>query len=173
MRFRFPALHSGSMLERLVRVLAMIALVLIVGWAFWLNNEKVIQKAKYRTAIVDETETLDQDDILFLRSFADHLKDEFGMKAMIQIRKDELVVPKLDSKTLYVGLLPKKNVVVVEFPSLMTRALGRNFLDSMRDEHFVPYWEGENWPRGLQTALTMIWSRLAAPDPAGMQEEEQ
>lgn len=165
----FPALHSGSMLVRFIRVVSMFALILVVGWAFWLNNERTVQKFKYKQSIVDETETLDQDEINYLRDFAKSLKDEFGMKAMVQVRKEELKVPELDSKTLYVGLLPRDRVVVVEFPSLMSRALGQEFLDYLRKEHFAPYWESGNWPRGLQTALTMIWSRLAAPEPGSIQ----
>lgn len=161
MRIEIPKPHGKSPMERILRTLAMLLVVLVVMWAFYKNNENVLERVQKTRTVWDETGQMNRDDIDFLRGFVKSLKDTFGLNCQIQIFKGDVVVPEVDAKTLYVGLSPARRQVVMEFPALMRPALGAPFMDSLRDEHFAQAFDDNEWIRELKIAMTMIWSRLA------------
>mgnify|MGYP000524838777 CR=1 FL=1 len=162
MRIEIPKPHGKSPMERLLRTLAMLLVVLVVMWAFYKNNENVLERVQKTRSVWDETGQMSHDDINFLRGFGKSLKDTFGINCRIQVFKGDVVVPDVDAKTLYLGLSPARRQLSIEFPALMRPALGQEFMDSLRDEHFAQAFDDNQWIRELKIALTMIWSRLTA-----------
>lgn len=162
MKIEIPKPHGKSPMEKLLRMLAMLLVVLVVMWAFYKNNENVLERVQKTRSVWDETRSMNSDDKNFLRGFAKSLKESFGLGCRIQIFSGSVLVPDMDGKTLYVGLSPKQKQVVIEFPPLMRPALGEPFMESLRSEHFSQAFDDDQWIRELKIALTMIWSRLAA-----------
>lgn len=149
---------SGS----LVRLLGLALIFLVVGWAFWQNNERAIERIKARQAITDATGALAEEDLEFARAVAAMLDERYGLTLRLQVVDDVLRIPEPDPRTLYLGLNPRTRLVVVEFPPLVAKALGQEFLRTLRESHFEQYWDGSGWPDGLRSALTLIVERLEA-----------
>ena len=170
--------NQGSGGERLIRSVALLAIFGLVAWAFWINNERTIDRLNKTGSVWDETGTLTEQDKEFLYSFGKGLKDRFGMRLKVQIRKRDLEVPSLDGRTMFIGLVPSKRMSVVVFPVIMERALGRDFAQAMDRSHFQQYWTGQGWVIGLKEAAVRIWERLAEmetgvepPNPAPQSRE--
>ena len=72
----------------------------------------------------------------------------------------EITPPKLDERTLFIGLSPAQKQVVIIWPPLLAGALGADFTRYLAEEHFTPYFEGGSAAEGLVHALALIWDRL-------------
>ncbi|MBN2139492.1 MAG: hypothetical protein JW718_00680 [Desulfovibrionaceae bacterium] len=177
MAITLPRFKGKTALERVVRILALVLIALVVCWAFWKNNERVMERLNANKAVYDQTDSLGPEDLEFVRGFVDGLEREFGIAARIQVRTGRVEVPELDPKTLYIGLWPDSRQAVVVFPVLMRRSLGEDLARTLQDRHFPRYFDDGDWPRGLRVALAIIWSRLAemvesgrSPDRSGVSQ---
>jgi hypothetical protein len=92
-----------------------------------------------------------------LREYAAELKEVYGIKLRLQIRTSPVALPDMDSKTLFIGINPQTQQVLVEFPTLLRKALGDDYLYRMQNEHFGPYFQKGQWQQGLADALTRLW----------------
>jgi len=162
MKINFPAPQGKNALERVLRTLAMLLVFLVVIWAFYKNNENVLERVQKNRSVWDETGQLTKDELGYLRDFVKTMRSTFGVEVKIQVFKEDVEKPELDAKTIYIGLSPARRQVVVEFPALLRPALGADFIKSVRTEYFTEAFETGQLGRELQILTTMIWSRLAA-----------
>ncbi|GAB7023921.1 hypothetical protein [Salidesulfovibrio brasiliensis] len=168
MRLEIPKPKGDSPRERIIRGIALVLVIVAVGWAFMENNKNVLDKIQTDRAINDQTKRLTDDDMEFLKGFVQSLRDSYGVNTRIVIYKDEVLLPEIDPKYMFIGLAPAKRDVILHFPTLMRPALGQEFIDSL-NEVFLESYEKDSWPRELKIVLTMIWSRLSALE-AGQQD---
>lgn len=162
MKINMPAPKGKTAMERVLRVLGMLLVFLVVIWAFYQNNENVIERLQKDRAVWDETGRMSKEELSFLRDFVRSMRSKFGVDVKIQVFKEDIQPPELDSKTIYIGLSPAGQQVRVEFPALLKPALGAEFIQSVSNEYFMEAFANGDWPRELQILTTMIWSRLAA-----------
>lgn len=158
----FPRRSGRSAPTSFLRLLGLALIFIIVAWAFWQNNERVITRLKARQAISDATGTLAEEDLAHVRAVAQVLEERYGVELRLHIVAGVLKMPDVGPRTLYVGINPETRLVVLEFPTLVAGALGQEFIRNLRDSHFEQYWDGGNWPQGLRSALTLILERLEA-----------
>ncbi|CCH49686.1 hypothetical protein [Pseudodesulfovibrio piezophilus] len=161
MRLSIPKVHANNPKEKIIRTIAMLLVFAAVIWAFTKNNERVVDMINQQSSIYDETKTLDKEQKKFILSFTRTLKDEFGLECKIQIYGGDFVVPELDRKTMYIGLAPSINEVQLRFPGLMRQALGADFIEQIRTEHFLPSFEYNDWPEEIKIVLLTIFDRLS------------
>lgn len=136
------------------------ALVLI--WSNFSGERKgFMDVVSSNTVIEDQTHSLSSDDMEFLGRFAAGLEEEFGQKAVIRVFTGAVLVPDLDSRTMFLGISPGSEEVLVSFPPLISRSLPAGFVEDLRGPHFEPYFKNGNWDEGLKTALVQIWKGLA------------
>lgn len=162
MKITMPTPRGKSAMERAIRTLAMLLVFLVVIWAFYKNNENVMERIQKTRSVWDETGQMHKEELEFLRSFARTVRGTFGVTVRIQVFVGDIEKPDLDSKTMYIGISPALKQVVVEFPALMRPALGMEFIESLRTEYFEEAFDTGEWPRELQILTTVIWSRLTA-----------
>ncbi|WP_147819912.1 hypothetical protein [Salidesulfovibrio onnuriiensis] len=162
MKINLPAPKGKTVMERTLRTLGMLLVFLVVIWAFYKNNENVLERVQKNRSVWDETGQLDKDEISYLRDFVKSMRERFGVAVKIQVFKGDVEMPELDSKTIYIGLSPAGRQVAVEFPPLLRPALGADFIESVNNEFFAEAFDTGQWGRELQILTTMIWSRLAA-----------
>lgn len=161
MRLEIPKPKGDSPRERLIRGVALLAVIALVAWAFMENNKNMLDKIQTQRAVNDQTERLTDDDMEFLKGFVQSFRETYGINTRIVIYKDEVLLPNIDPKYMFIGLAPAQKDVVLHFPTLMRPALGEEFISSLTDV-FLESYEKDNWPRELKIVLTMIWSRLSA-----------
>jgi len=161
MRISIPKVHGATRREKLIRSLALVLVFMAVVWAFTKNNERMVDMLNQQASIYDETKTLDNEQKRFIASFVKTLRDEFGFEARIQIYGGDFVVPDLDSKTLYIGIAPSINEVQLRFPPIMQKALGDDFIQMLKTEHFLPSFQYGDWPQEIQVVLATIFDRLS------------
>ncbi len=160
MRLALPKVHGETPREKLLRSLALVLVFAAVIWAFMKNNERVVNVLNQQSAVYDETKTLDAEQKKFIVSFAHSLKDEWGVKAKIQIYGGDFVVPELDGKTLYLGIAPAIKEVQLRFPPMMRSALGEDFIESLKTTFILPSFEEGDWPMAIQETLVEIFKKL-------------
>ncbi len=150
--------------ESFLRLMLLVLVFVGVGYLFTKHFDHTIEVIESRQSVWDETSTLTKEQKKVFKNFADLLKDEFGLECKFHATPGPVRVPALDSKTLFFGLDTKNKQVVIEFPPLVQKALGQEFIAYLKNEHFPPYFEAGNWPKGLAEGLKMVWDRLMRVD---------
>ncbi|QJT09212.1 TPM domain-containing protein [Oceanidesulfovibrio marinus] len=163
-RKRTPLVRGQTFGEQFLRFMLLIAVFAVCGWLFWLNTQMTVKKLKARGAVWDRTGTLNSGQTKALSRFTDMFDDELGITVKLQIADGELDMPELDTKTLFIGLNLADKKAIVVFPPLVERAVGDAFRKRLEDEHFPPYFESGDWPKGLVLALADIWDALMKPE---------
>lgn len=153
--------HGKTVSEKFLRIIGMIIIFGIVGWAFWMNNQTTLEKIQARNSLWDQTKILTQPERNFVQGFIRSMRNEFGVNVKIQITTERLSQPKLESNELYIGISPSYEEVFMSFPGLVRHALGTNFIEELEQKHFIGNFSNDTWPTTLMTALSMIWERLS------------
>lgn len=164
MRIDIPKPKGKSPLERIIRTLAMLLVFLVVVWAFYVNNENVIERLEKTKSVWDETGQMNEEDLDFLKGFVHSMKESYGIMVKIQVVKGDLQPPEPGTRKLYIGISPSRRQVAIQYPPLLRPALGEEFMESLQNEQFAAAFDSGDLPRELKIAVTMIWSRLAALD---------
>ncbi|UZP66020.1 TPM domain-containing protein [Desulfovibrio mangrovi] len=152
-----PLIKAESGSELFLRSVLLLSVVALVGVAFWYQIGANLREVNSRGAVWDEANVLSRDQREALRDFAAELKETYGIKLRLQIRKSPVVLPDLDNKTLFIGINPETRQVLIEFPTLLRKALGDEYMYRLQNEHFGPYFEKDQWQQGLAEALTQLW----------------
>ncbi|NDV18052.1 hypothetical protein GO013_01300 [Pseudodesulfovibrio sp. JC047] len=160
MRITIPRVHGESPKEKAIRSVALIVVFAAVIWAFYMNNKHVVEVLNQDGAVYDETGILDASQKKFIVSFTRSLREEFGLDCKIQIFGGDFVLPELDGKTMYMGLAPAIGEVELRFPPLMRKALGVDFIESLKTTFLVPSFTEGDWPMAIQEVLIEIYRKL-------------
>ncbi len=164
MLFRFLAVRGATPMERVVRSLAMVGVIILVIWAFWLNNQRVVARLNLEKSFWDETGQMDESGREFAREFVEALDKEMGRTAYVHVRLGEAVIPKgLDDEDLYLAVSPARQEVALHLPADLDRPEDQALADYLVREHFKGNWD--HWQRGLKTGLVMLWEHLAGDAP--------
>ena len=159
------AIKASSPVERMIRTLALLCVILLVIWAFWLNNQRLVDRMNQEQGFWDETGQMSKEDAGFAEDFISALKEEQGIEAFVHVRKGEVEPPSgLGGKAFFLGISPSREEVVVRLPASMDAPEDEALADYLEREHFKSNWD--RWQRGLKTALVMVWERLTRTGPA-------
>lgn len=154
------SVRGATPLERLVRSLALVGVIMLVVWAFWMNNQRVVERLNLEKSFWDETGRVDEADADFIREFVKSMRKELGRDAYVHVR---LGAPEpsrdLSPGALFLGVSPGRQEVVVRLPEDMDRDQDKALADYLVQEHFKGNWE--RWQRGLKTGLVVVWEHLS------------
>jgi uncharacterized membrane protein YgcG len=159
-RINIPRVHGSSPREKVIRSLALLLVFAAVIWAFMKNNEHVVEVLNQQSAVYDETGTLTKDQKKMIVSFTHTLRGKWGADCKIQVYGGDFVVPELDDKTLYIGIAPAIDTVELRFPPLMRKALGPEFIESLKTSYLLPSFKEGDWPLAIQEVLVEILKKL-------------
>lgn len=158
---RGPLIRSKSSGEFFLRAMLLIAVFVAVAAAFWYQTEHSFKEIRSRGTVYDQTETLTQAQKAALRDYATALRETHGLKLRLQVRNTPVVLPeKLDTKTVFIGINPYSRQVLIEFPPLLRKALGQDYMYKLQNEYFTPYFEKDQWQVGLGAALQQLWDDI-------------
>lgn len=157
----FKQIPGRSPASQLLRTLGVAVVFVIVGVLFWKYWDESFDRLSRRDTAMDQTGRLSPDQLDYVASFARHLEREFGFTFKLRVTQNELQLPDVNSKTLFIGIAPSQNETQIVMPPLMRRGLDAAFVHYLESEHFELYWENDAWPQGLEHALTLIWDRLS------------
>lgn len=163
--FSPPKGRSGG--ESFLRYMLLLLVFVGAGYLFVAHFNNTIETIKSRQSVYDETGRLTGEQQSVFREFGRMMNDEFGLEVLIRVKDGPVDTPVLDSKTLFFGVDTVEQKVTIEFPPLVARALDREFIRYLREEHFPPYFQRGNWPKGLAEAMRMIWDNLMGVDGEG------
>ncbi|MGM0609764.1 MAG: hypothetical protein ACQES5_01605 [Thermodesulfobacteriota bacterium] len=152
--------ESRTPAMQLFRILAMIGIFIAVGVLFWKNFEHSLTHIESKQNLWDQTQTLNKAQKQAIYNFAKRIKRKYGLELQIKITREKTMVPKLDGKTIFIGLCPPKHEAIIIFPPLAKKAVGDNFIIHLQKTHFKGYWP-DNWPEGLGKALGLIEKQLS------------
>ena len=147
--------------ERVLRSMIFVLLLFGIGYLFWHNYDRSMQRVTARHAVVDRTGQLAPELSKEVVEFSRRMRERFGIAVEVRIARQELLAPEGDAKTLYIGIVPSRQLAVVMLPPLMERALEPTFVAYLMNDHFGRYWAEENgWQSGLQEAMVLVWDRM-------------
>ncbi len=146
--------------EKFLRSIGMVVVFAAVAYAFWLNTQNTMERLQARNALWDETGIMNKQELDYLKGFTRSMRERFGVKTVIQVRKTRITPPEADNKEVFIGLCPPEKQIVLQFPGLIRHALGPDFIAYLRDKHFKNSFSDKGWISALQTAVAMIWEKL-------------
>lgn len=155
-----PKHTSDSRGTSLVRMLLLILVFVGVGWLYTRHFDSTLKEIQNRASVVDRTGVLSSEQMRQYREFAAMFRDEFGIDLVMRVADGPVEIPKLKSKTMFLGVDTKDRTLITEFPVWMRRALGEDFIAGLERDHMAPYFDTDSWPTGIMTALKKIWDRL-------------
>jgi hypothetical protein len=160
----FGVKHDAPAWEGLLRSLGVIFVFLGVIWLFWKHNERTLDMLESQQVVQDRVDALSDKQRKSVRDLARAMESRFGLELRLVIAAEKMRIPVAGTRTIFIGIVPRAEQVVVVLPPLVERALGREFAEHLRHEHFRPYWDDQDWQKGLGEALAMIWEGLNTPD---------
>lgn len=113
----------------------------------------------------DMTDTMSAHQLDHIESFARSLKRDFGLEFHLLVTEKGLDLPRLDARTLFIGLDPSRNRSVVVLPPLLRRSIDPSAARYLEQEHFQRSWAEQEWPLALEQALDLIRQQLHNPEP--------
>ncbi len=119
-----------------------------------------VSQNKGEQCLIDESGLLTDAETKFIKKFASGLTQEFGQRAQIHVFSQNVVLPTLDNQTVFIGLSPSTEEVLIVLPPLIKRVVPAGFEQHLSSEHFVQYFEAGDWQQGLKTALIALWKTL-------------
>ncbi len=146
--------------EKFMRLLGMLVIFSLVGWAFWQNNMSTLEKLQGRNSLWDQTKVLNNNERDYIKGFVRSMRSEFGVVTKVHIMNERMTNISPDPKEMFIGIAPEYDQVIFHFPPLVRLALGQQFIDDLQQKHFAGKFEQDKWPEALQTALAMIWGKL-------------
>jgi len=153
--------------ENFLRFMLLILVFVGAGYLYVKHFDRAIETIKARQSIYDETGMLSDAQVEVFQEFGRLMRDEFGIEVVLRTSAGPVLVPKLDSRTLFFGIDTEGESVTIIFPPLVARALEQKFIRELREDHFPPYFEQGNWPKGLAEAMRKIWDKLIAINTEG------
>ncbi|MCG8533326.1 MAG: TPM domain-containing protein [Desulfovibrionales bacterium] len=155
-------IRANSSGEFFLRAMLLIAVFAVVAVAFWYQTENSFKEIRARGTVYDQTETLTAPQKSALREYAAALREKHGLKLRVQVRNTPVELPaSLDSNTVFIGINPYTKQVLVEFPPLLRKALGEEYMYSLQNTYFTPYFEKNQWQAGLASALQKLWDDIS------------
>ncbi|MGE4292095.1 MAG: hypothetical protein AB7E32_07790 [Desulfovibrio sp.] len=155
---RLFSVGGKTPLERLVRMLAMLLVVALVGWAFWQNNRNMLERLYVDKPLWDETGKLEPQLRTYAKDFARTMRESFGIDARIRIRLHPVERPEPMGKRLFLGICPSQRQVVFVAPPEWEPTKAGELRAYLEDRHFERHWD-KNWQIGLKSALVLIWNQ--------------
>jgi uncharacterized membrane protein YgcG len=145
---------------RMAKPAALALILALVVLLFWFNFEYSLDKLQPPSNIEDQTGSLSPEQKKHLQEFSAALKENFGLKFKLRVQNGELEAEQVGPETLFLALAPKQDKWLLQLPPLLKQALPRDFVSYLQNEHFRPYLENGNWPRGLLEFAHQLWEQL-------------
>ncbi len=137
--------------------LLIVALLLFGGGYLILSNSgRSMDAIMFRHLVTDETGTLTEDQKREIIYYSNVLSQRFGYGLKVKIHEQGLDMVEPDSRIIYIGLSPAHEEVVIAWPSVLKKALPEDFLFNLEHEHFQAYFEQDDWPQGLFSAMSRL-----------------
>ena len=137
MRIRRLFQVAGEGREKAIRSVLLVALFALCGVGFWFHFEQRFAQIEAEHAFQDETGTVTRAQREILAEYADRLRQAWGVKTLVHIRRESVPAPKLKTDTLFVGVAPGRRLALVLAPPLVKKALPPGFtfgLETRLDE---------------------------------------
>ncbi|WP_027185932.1 hypothetical protein [Desulfovibrio inopinatus] len=156
----FFKVEGKSNIERVLRGFGVLFVIIGVVMLFSWNFNRKFDQIKSKLDIVDLGNVLSKDERAQLREYASRFQTTYGITLKIKVTNKHLQIPSLDPKTLFIGLNTTEGFAVVEFPPLVARALGPDFVLYLKENHFNDYIKTARYGLGIEVALQLLWEEL-------------
>ena len=158
---RQPWIRGGTPAEQLLRFFGLIAIFAGAAWLFWVNSENNLEKIQAMGAVDDKGHVLSKDQRKALIDISRIYKEDFGLVLKVRIGPvDDLSVDNT-TKTLLFVLDPVNKEADFVLPPLVRRALGPEFVETLRTRYFPAYFVEDNvWFGALVDVLEATWRQL-------------
>ena len=158
--------HRRSPTSQLARKLGLVLVFMAVAALFWITYERGFERMRGNgVQRRDMTDTLSAAHLDHVESFARSLKRDFGLEFHLLVTEKGLDLPRLDARTLFIGLDPSRKRSVVVLPPLLRRSIDPSAVGYLEQEHFQRSWTEHKWPLALEQALDLIRQQLYNPEP--------
>ncbi len=137
--------------------LLIVALLLLGGGYLLLSNSgRSMDTIMFRHLVTDETETLTEEQQREIIYYSNVLSQRFGFGLRVKIYEHGLDRVEPDPRIIYIGLSPVHEQVNIAWPPVLKKALPENFLFDLEHKHFQAYFEQDDWPQGLFSAMRRL-----------------
>ena len=146
------------------RGIALALVLCAVVYGFWKNTERQMEVIGQRGSVMDETGSLDKDELEKLRELAAALKENYGVKTLVTVVKDEILWPKEGGAALelFIAVAPARKEAVLSFSPLLRRGLGEEFCYNLQHDVLEAKLREGKVFEALSESLSRIWRQLGS-----------
>lgn len=152
---------SSTPAGQLLRTLGLVVVFVAAGLLFWKHYDRSLDRIIKKEQIVDETGRLTPEEIERINRFMETLRTDYGLDFRLHVYQGRIDAPKLDPKTLFIGLSPERGEWEIVFPVLLQKALPQEFVHYLQEEHFRGRLRRNRWPEALMNGLHAIYGHLS------------
>ncbi len=158
---RMPPLPGGR--GQGWRSIALVLVLCAVAYGFWKNSERQIELIGQRGTVMDDAGVLSKDELGKLRELTLALKENYGVKALVTVNRDEIIWPEeATALELFIAVSPSRKEAVLSFSPLLRRGLGEEFCYNVQHEVLeAKLREGRTF-EALSESLSRIWHQLGS-----------
>ncbi|MFP4214230.1 MAG: hypothetical protein ACLFRL_08990 [Desulfohalobiaceae bacterium] len=151
--------HTSQVL-RMVKPAALALVLALVVLLFWLNFDYSLQMLEPAGNIKDRTDSLTQEQTEHLQDFSQALQEHFDLEFKLLVGQNALQEMQPEPGAIYLALEPEAQKWALSLPPLLKQALPQDFVAYLQQEHFRPYLQSGDWPRGLMDFAHSLWQQL-------------
>jgi len=151
---------AGRNLHPLLKGLLMFLVFAGTAVLFWQHYENSLTKIQNKQSLWDQTKTLTPAQKEIIYQYGQFLRKNYGYKLIIKITNERVYLPRLDKRTIFIGLSPRHYQVFVTLPPILEKALGVQFVHYLQTEYFKDYFAQDKWPQRLLNCLKLIQKRI-------------
>lgn len=133
---------SGKGWGKAVRLALLLGVFAVCAWAFQAHFTRRFASIEARNAFWDETGLTRPEDRAALDEIVGRLRERWGLRVSVHIRKGAVPAPEDKPKGIFVGVSPGRRQALVLLPPLVKKAVPSNFtfqlenrLDACTEEH--------------------------------------
>jgi hypothetical protein len=152
---------SSSPAGQLLRTLGLVFVFVAAALLFWRHYDKSLDRIVGGQQIMDETGRLSSEELERINRFMETLRTDYGLDLRLHVYQGRIDPPKLDPKTLFIGLSPKRGEWEIVFPLLLKKALPQDFVRYLQEEHFRGTLRNNGWPEALMNGLHAMYGHLS------------
>lgn len=157
MRFFFSKNKRAK--GRIFRPFVLLAVFMLAGYGFWVNNNKRMETIVLAGMFTDESGTVSKDDKATVLSYLRDFKKRFGTPLTVAVLTRPPQLGRHEAGRIYLDIMPEQRLALLTLPPIIRRAAGPTFPQEVEDAFARGFAEG-TWQKDILPAVIIIRNKM-------------
>ncbi len=150
---------TGPRAGRAFRPVILAALLAVLCWAFFTNNQRRLDVLVSQSLFTDETKTVSSEQKDQVVSYLKTFKKDFGIPLEVHVRNTPPALNAGDASRMIIDIVPSQKSAYLHLPPLVRNAVGGDFIRDM-ERSFAQDFAAGDWRVSLVPAILALRNKL-------------